>query len=193
MRFSSRIRALIAALLLASPTTVHGKASPRHAQVILPTLKVGQWIQLESLIQKDAQVHCTELRLLAGDFLDDDWSLKGRVEIIDLDTRRFRIASIPIQVTDNAVIDGDRGMLNGLSDIRTGMIVEVDGTYLKNGTFRAKEIEDESQDLRKIPDMANRLAIVGKIERVDAGRRRITVMGTDFLITEKTQLKSVIR
>src|SRR5687768_6756151 len=56
MRFSTRIRAFIAALLLASPTTVLGKASPRRAQVILPTLKVGQWIQLESVIQKDAQV-----------------------------------------------------------------------------------------------------------------------------------------
>lgn len=188
------VRAILAALLLASPAVVLGKGTQaRRAQDMLPQLKTGQWIQLESVIQKDSQVRCTALRLLAGDFLDDDWSLKGRVSSIDVKTRRFEIGRIAIHAGDDAVIENLRGMLDGLSDIRTGMIVEVDGTYLKNGTFRAKEIEDETAELRNVPGVNQRLAAIGKIERIDVGRRKITVMGIDFLITEKTQLKSLIR
>lgn len=188
------LRACFAALLLASPAVVLGKGSQaRRAQDILPQLKNGQWIQLESVIQKDSQVRCTALRLLAGDFLDDDWSLKGRVSNLDLKARRFTIGGVPIHAGTDAVVENMHGMLDGLSDIRAGMIVEVDGTYLKNGTLRAKEIEDETAELRSSPGVNQRLAAIGKIERVDVSRRRITVMGIDFLITDKTQLKSLIR
>ena len=195
MASTTRIfRAFFAALLLASPAVVLGKGTQaRRAQDMLPQLKTGQWIQLESVIQKDSQVRCTALRLLAGDFLDDDWSLKGRVTSIDVRTRRFKIGRIPIQAGDDARVENMRGMLDGLADIRAGMIVEVDGTYLRNGTFRAKEIEDETAELRSVPGVNQRLAAIGKIERIDVGRRKITVMGIDFLVTEKTQLKSLIR
>ena len=193
-RTSRILKACCVALVLASPVAVFGKApSARRAQEILPQLKTGQWIQLESVIQKNEEVRCTALRVLAGDFLDDDWSLKGRIRALDLKTHRFSIGPVSIQASDNAVIENMRGMLDGLGDIRPGMIVEVDGTYLKNGTFRAKEIEDESAELRGVPGVNQRLAAIGKIERVDVGRRRITVMGIEFLINEKTQLKSLIR
>ncbi len=193
-RTSRLLKACFAALLLASPAAVLGKGSQaRRAQDVLPSLKTGQWIQLESVIQKDSQVRCTALRLLAGDFLDDDWSLKGRIVSFDLKTRRFRIGPVPIQAGGDAIVENMHGMLDGLSDIRTGMIVEVDGTYLKSGTFRAKEIEDETAELRNSPGVNQRLAAIGKIERIDIGRRRITVMGVEFLITEQTQLKSLIR
>ena len=193
-RTSRILRACFAALLLASPAVVLGKGSQaRRAQDMLPQLKTGQWIQLESVIQKDSQVRCTALRLLAGDFLDDDWCIKGRIASFDLKSRRFRIGPIPIEAGKDAIVENMHGMLDGLSDIQAGMIVEVDGTFLKNGTFRAKEIENESDELRNSPGVNQRLAAIGKIERVDVGRRRIRVMGIEFLITEQTQLKSLIR
>ena len=195
MKLGTRtVMAMLAVLVLASANTALGKTPrPQRAHEILPTLKTGQWIQVESVIQKDSPALCTELRLLTGDFLDDDWSLRGRVEKLDVKARRFSIGPIPIQVANNALIVAPRGKFSDLLSIHNGMIVDVDGTYLKNGTFRAKEIEDESDELRGTPGIDHRILLVGKVEHVDAGRHRITVMGTDFLITEKTQLKSLIR
>ena len=72
------------------------------------------------------------------------------------------------------------------------MIVEVDGTYLNDRTFLAHDVDDESDEMR-FPRGEKHLRILGKIEQTDPGRRRIQAMGTVFVITDKTQVKSMIR
>jgi hypothetical protein len=71
--------------------------------------------------------------------------------------------------------------------------VEIEGTYLKDGTFLAKEVEDESQKVAEDSGLENTLEAEGKIEKVDAAKSTFTIMGITVKITDKTKSRSVIR
>jgi hypothetical protein len=189
-----RATAMLAVLALIAPTGAWARApKPEPAAEILTVIKPGQWVQIEGLLQRDTPLPCTELRQLAGDFLDDDWSLMGRVDSLDSKRGRFMIGPIRVRLAKNAMLEGPEGLLTSVSDLREGMSVEVDGTYLKNGTFLGKEVDDESDDPRTANRLRGRVRMVAKIEHVDRLRRRVTVMGNEFLVTDKTQFKSMLR
>jgi len=178
---------------------VEGSALSRsHAKAptpeVISTLKAGQWIQLEGTPQKDGLVSCTEVKLLTGDFLDDDWHLRGIVQSIDRKTQEFTVFKVPARLKDQVEYD-DSGAskFNDFSDLRIGMLVKLEGTYMKDGSFLCKEIDDETQKVLKRPGLDKKIQMVARIERVNATKRSITAMGTTFLVSEDTKLKSVIK
>src|SRR6266516_4226832 len=59
---------LVAAQSLAAPSTPAG---------LFHLVKVGQWVELEGMPQKDQTVLCSEVKILTGDFLEDDWNATG--------------------------------------------------------------------------------------------------------------------
>ena len=183
---------LALATVLLGPPDALGKARATRVADVLPTLKTGQWIRLEGVLMKDRTVLCKELKVLAGDFLDDDWCLTGRIEEVDVRGRQLKVGNLMIDVGEDAELEGPYGHLKSLAEFKRGMIVEIDGSYLKDRTFVAKEVADESDEFT-MPSGERHLRIVGKIEQVDPGRRRIQTMGTVFVLTDKTQVKSVIR
>ncbi len=187
------IRTLILAMLLMAPATASAK-SPRQSRKVdvLTTLRTGQWIRIEGVLLKDRTVQCREIKTLTGDFLDDDWSITGQIDEIDASTRRLTIGRMAIQVAEDATIEGEKGRIVGLAEIRRGMIVEVDGTYLKSGIFLAMDVDDESDEIT-YPAGEQHLRIVARVESTDPGRRRLHAMGTVFVLTDATQMKSVIR
>jgi hypothetical protein len=73
------------------------------------------------------------------------------------------------------------------------MFLEVDGTYLKDDTFLAVEIEDVSAELAADPSLDNQVEVDGKVEKVDVSNRTVTLMGITFHIVDKTRLKSAIK
>ncbi len=159
----------------------------------LVSLRVGQWIQLEGTVQADQPTRCTEVRLLAGDYLDDDWSLKGIVQTVDAERREFAVAGCRVQVTENTSFDNPSGTFQGISDLRPGMLVEVEGMYVKDRRFLAAEVDDESDEIRDRPGSKDQIQIVGRVERVDSRKRLIAAMGLVFHMTDRTQVKSVIQ
>lgn len=187
------IRSLLLAVLLIAPAVSHAK-STRHGRKadVLTTLKTGQWIRIEGVLNKDHTVQCREIKILTGDFLDDDWAITGQIDEIDARTRRLTIGAMAIQVAEDAVVEGQKGRIVPLSEIRRGMIVEVDGTYLKNRTFLAGDVDDESDEI-SYPAGEQHLRIVARVEATDPGRRRLHAMGMVFVLTDATQVKSVIR
>jgi hypothetical protein len=191
---AARLGLVIAMVLLATPTAALCQHAKRdRAADLLTTLKRGQWILLVGRAQKDSSVLCTEVKLLTGDFLDDDWNLTGTVSSVDGRKREFTVGPIRIHPAENADFDSPRGTIKGLSDLRPGMIVDVDGTYMKDRLFLAKEVDDESGELNRKLGTEKHIQIMAKIERVDPAKRRIFAMGTMFQVTPQTQLKSVIR
>jgi hypothetical protein len=167
---------------------LHGHATPGTADP-LATLKVGHWIQIEGPAT-DSTASCEELRILTGDFLDDDWSLRGYPQAVDTLKHEIHIGAIRAQVTENTGFDSPRPHFQRLADLNTDLLLEIEGTYLKNRRFLAREVDDESDDRRPWP--RNRIRIVGKVERVDSRRRLVTAMGYVFQLTEKTRIRSVI-
>ncbi len=182
---------LIAALIGATAGRGQpGKAGTAAAH--LSGLRAGQWIQLEGTATGPSSVSCTELGQLAGDFLDDDWSLKGAVRAIDAAKREFAIGGCRVRVNENTTYDNPRGTFRGFSDLRAGMLVEVDGAFLHGRMLLAAEVDDESDEMVRQPKVRDQVEVLGKIERVDARRSMVTVMGIEFHVTAKTRLRTVI-
>ncbi|MCI0693257.1 DUF5666 domain-containing protein [candidate division KSB1 bacterium] len=178
-------------LFLAAAT--HGSAQSKAWMTpgeIMTALKPGQWVKLEGGVQKDFSVWCKELKILTGDFLDDEWSISMIVKKVDPEKQQVQIMQLLVKFKQDAEYQAG---LKGFSDVKAGMYLDVDGTYLKDGTFLAKQVEDESIKLVEKPETANEADIKGKVEKVDPANNTLTIMGITVRITDTTKSRSVIK
>jgi hypothetical protein len=176
-------------LAAATPGSAQNKAWMTPGE-IMAAVKPGQWVKMEGGVQKDLSVWCKELKILTGDFLDDEWSISMIVKKVDAEKQQVEIMRLPVKFKPDAEYQVG---LKGFSDIKAGMYLDVDGTYLKDGTFLAKQVEDESIKLTEKPETANEVDLKGKIEKVDAANNTLTIMGISVRITDKTKSRSVIK
>lgn len=184
----------LSALAVVAGRAVDGNPSGRSGAALryIATMRPGGWVQLEGDLRGPRSVSCTEVGQLAGDFLDDDWSLRGTVRAVDRARREFAIGGCRVRVDEDTFYDNPKGTFRGFADVRDGILVEVDGTFLQSGVLLAAEVDDESEELTEQPKLSGRLAAVGRIERIDSRKRIVTVMGIEFQLTDKTRLRSVI-
>lgn len=187
---SSPTIVLLTLCLLCSTPLGAQTAKKWTAADIVSKARPGQWIELEGDIQKDLSVLVLEIKFLIGDFMDDDWELRGTVRAIDLSKSEFQILSLPVNVTKDT--DFDNG-IESLDDIKPDYLVEIEGTYLNNGTFLAKEIDNKTDKLKTKPQYSTMIEALGKVGQVDEAKGMITMMGIQFYITEKTEGKSAIK
>jgi hypothetical protein len=161
---------------------------------MIAAIKPGQWVKVEGTSIGDSSVMCEEVQLLIGNFLDDDWSIIGLVRTIDQENRKLEILRLPIKVDDDAEFE-HKGKDHGfdMADLKTGMFLEIGGTYLKDGTFLANEVEDKSTRLAKGPELKKEIKVEGEVEKVDPVKHRFILMGITFQITEGTRNRSVIQ
>lgn len=160
---------------------------------ILAAIKPGKWVKLQGVIQRDFSILCLKVKILTGDFLDDDWSITGVVHNIDRATHGFRMLNIPVKTDNNTQYETKVGTFKSFADMKPGLMLEVDGTYLKSDTLLTVEIEDVSSELLTEPTLENEIEVRGKVDRVDIPNRTVTLMGIKFHIVAKTRLKSAIR
>ena len=188
---------LIIMLLLISVNT--GEAKKRkikmNSEEIINVLKPGQWVKVKGMVQKDFSVLCREVKILTGDFLADDWEIVAVVQKIDKIKKVFELLHLPVTVQSDADFEpsSDTVAFRSFDDLKVGMLVELEGTYFDNGTFMAREIEDESHKLEEKPHVKDKIEVKGKIDTIDADNHTISLMGITFQITNKTKGKSVIR
>jgi len=131
-----------------------------------------------------------EIEFLTGDFMDDDWELTAKVQAVTPAKNEFQVLSVPVKV----VKDTEFGYgITSLAEVTPGMLIELDGTYLTDGVFLAKEIENRTKKLEAKPQLDTMIEAAGKIGRIDEAKQIITVMGIQFHITEKTEGKSLIK
>lgn len=186
--------ALLAVFLLAptAPGWTQAKMWMTPAE-IMAALKPGQWVKVEGIVQKDFSVLSTQLQFMTGDFLDDDWSLTGVVRKVDPEKQEMEILRLPVKAQKDTEYENDAGTFKSFAQVKTGMFLEIEGTYLKDGTFLAKELEDESEKLAEDSSLENSVEAEGKIEKVDVDRKTLTLMGITFQISDKTKSRSVIK
>jgi hypothetical protein len=182
----------ISALFLAAANTSTAQPSgPMKAADIFTSVKPGQWVQMEGAIQKDYTVLCQEVKILTGDFQDDDWEIKAPVrKIVDPAKRQFEVLLLPVQMTEDADYENEAGTFKGFNDIKQGMLLEIEGTFLKDGTFLAEEAQEE---VPEDAEATTSITAVGKVEKLDAEKRVVNLMGITFMITDKTKVKSAIK
>jgi hypothetical protein len=160
---------------------------------IFAALKPGQWVELEGTVRPNLSVLCTEIKLLTGDLLDDDWEITAAVRKVDKEKQELGILRLPIKIQLETEFDDEAGKVKSLTDVKAGMLVQVEGTYLKDGTFLAKEIESESVKLAEEPHLKDEIEAVGRVENIDPTNRTITLMGITFQLSERTKGKSAIK
>ncbi len=177
--------AAVAALAAAPSLAVIGGPTD-----LFQSLKEGQWVELEGTPQRDRSALCTEAKILTGDLLEDDWSVTGIVRSVDLQKRVVVVHTLPIRMRERVELDSPNGRLN---DFRPGMLISADGTYMKDGSFLAKELEDETQKLERKPQYHTRIQFVGRIEKLNSARQTVTLMGTTFVVNDRTRVKSVVK
>lgn len=176
---------------LFSSTPLQAQRAKKWTQAeILANVKVGQWIEIDGAIQPDQSVTAVEIEFRAGDFLDDDWRLLATVKSVSPEQGEFKVFSVPVRVTKET--EFDEGIAS-LDDIKPEMLVKLEGSYLKEGVFLAKEVDNRAKKLRAEPQFDKMLEVVGKIAQIDEAKRVITVMGIDFHITIETEGKSLIK
>jgi hypothetical protein len=157
---------------------------------IIANIKPGQWIEIDGMIQKDKPVLAVEIDFRTGDFMDDDWKILAKVQAVAPLKNEFQVLSMPVRVTkDTEFNDG----FNGLEDLKPDVLVKLEGTYLKDGAFLAKEIDNKTRKLKAEPEFDTKIEVLGKVARVDEAKKLVSVMGLQFQITEETEAKSLIK
>ncbi len=185
---------IIGLFLFINNVDAQGKRPKMRTAEILAILKVGQWAKLEGVVQKNFSVICKQVEILTGDFTDDDWQMTAPVRKINKDEKQFTLLRLPITTQEDTEFqENDDGTFGSFADLKEGLLVEVEGSYLKDGTFLALEVEDESLKLEKAPDLIGEVELTGKVEHIESGKQTITVMGITFQLTQKTKGKSVIK
>ena len=182
---------IAACLVLAATAAAARPSKPASVAEFFSTLKVGQWVKCQGVPQGDQSIQCTESKVLTGDFMDDDWGISGMVRRVDAKKQEVTIYRYQTRMRDNAEYQSDARGFEGFGDIAAGMYLDIEGTYLKDGSFLAEQIEDKTYRLAKKPYLRGELTVQGKIEKVDGARHVLTVMGATFTITDRTQTKSV--
>ncbi len=189
--------ALIAGAVLLSSATSHAQgttaapAKVRQQVDIFATAKVGQWAEIKGAPQKDNSFIATKIKFLTGDLLDDEWEVAGKILSIDVLRKEIRVVRHwPIRCQKETEFENKDGNPITMESLQVGMTIESEGTFLKDGTFLAKEVEE---DELKEPEEADHVTLLGKIEKVDASARTIQIMGTTFLVTDQTKSKSAIK
>jgi hypothetical protein len=188
---SAAMMSLLLAMSSSALAQMRMKMSPTE---IIGALKAGQWVKMEGKIQRDFSVLTKSIKVLTGDFLESDWSITAIARAVDYRQKELKLMRLPIKTQTDTDFENKSGHLQGgFTDLKEGMLMEIDGTYLKDGTFLAVEIEDVSVELVEDPKLGNEVEAVGKIEKIDAGSQVVTLMGIPFKIISETELKSAIK
>jgi hypothetical protein len=161
---------------------------------LMSALKVGQWVKIEGPAGNTPVVQCSEAKMLTGDFLDGDWQISGDVRRVDAAKGTFMIFTMPCKLADSARFKSKANPgFKGLAQLKPGMYVNVEGTFLRDGTLLARQVADKADELVEKPEHKGLVRLRGRIDKVNASAQSVTVMGITFQINSRTQAKSVIR
>jgi hypothetical protein len=166
-------------------------ASPTE---LLGALKVGQWVKIQGPAGKAPVVQCSQAKMLTGDFLDSDWQITGDVSRVDAAKGTFSVFTVPCRLADGCSFKSKNNPgFKGLAQVKPGMFLNVEGTYLRDGTLLAQKVADKADELEDKPDHKGQVRLRGRIDKVNPTAQSATVMGITFQVNSHTQAKSVIR
>ncbi len=166
----------------------------RAPEKVLAALKPGLTVKISGTIQKDFSALCLDIKTLPADlFKEDDWEITAPARKIDSEKREFALMLVPIKLQPTTKFKDKSGVFKSFDDLKTDMLVEAGGTYLKDGTFLATKIENVSSETILKPEKQNEVQVKGKIEKIDAVRRTVHVAGVTFSIVNETEFKTALK
>lgn len=195
MKAITRILLVATALLPVVPMSNARAQEKEKVQVTVADLlgksKAGQWLRLEGVPQPDRSILCMKARIMSGDVAEDAWSIKGMVRAIDPASRQMTVGIQSVRLAASPTFKSSTGAVKSFSDVKPGMYVKVVGTFAPAG-FVANKVIDEADEVVKKPGIEKKIQVQGKIERIDPSRRQVVLMGSTFVISDVTQVSSVV-
>jgi uncharacterized protein DUF5666 len=180
--------------LLAAGTALAQSGRAGTPNELMAALKVGQWVKIEGPAGNTPVVQCSEAKMLTGDFLDGDWEITADVRRVDAAKGTFTVFTMPCKLADGCTFKSKSNPgFKGLEQLKAGMYVNVEGTFLRDGTLLARKVGDKKEDLVEKPEHKGLVRMRGRIDKVNPAAQSVTVMGITFQINSRTQAKSVIR
>jgi len=158
-----------------------------NEQIFLRSLKVDDWVKLEGTVQKDTTILLTEIKVILGELEDDDWEISGIVRRILPEDKKIFILNLPI-VVDKDTKYRYKNASKAFSNIESGTYVELEGSFLNDGTFLASEIGEENvgEDEKDVVEWK------GKVQFVNPAENAFTILGHTAILTPETKIKSYI-
>jgi hypothetical protein len=161
---------------------------------LMAALTVGQWVKVEGPAGKTPTVQCSEAKMLTGDFRDGDWQITADVRGVDPAKGTFTLFTTRCKLADGCTFKSKKSPgFKSLAQLKPGMYVNVEGTFLRDGTMLAQKVADKADELDEKPDHKGLVRLRGRIDKVNTPGQSLTVMGITFQVTNHTQAKSVIR
>lgn len=158
-----------------------------NEQNFLKNLKIGDWVKLEGKVQADSTILLTKVKVVLGEMEDDDWEISGTVSRVVAADRKIFILHLPILI-DNDTKFGYKNALKTFSDIQPGVYVEIEGSFLNDGTFLAMQIGEENVDENE-RDMVE---WKGQVQSINPAENAFTILGHTAILTPETKIKSYI-
>ena len=182
-----------AALFSAASSDAQVQTAPKPKPVrqevdIFANAKPGQWVQLKGRPQPDQTYTATKVKFLSGDMLEDKWEVKGKILTIDKQKQEMQVVrQWPVKCQAKTDFEDIYGNVMTINKLAVGKPIEVEGTFLADGTFLAKEIKEDEGETGKDADD---ITLVGRIDKVNPTTKTIEMMGVTFRVTDKTKSKA---
>lgn len=151
----------------------------------LSTLKTGEWVKFEGTVQEDSTILLKEIKVIYGEFENDDWELSGVIRSVVPEEKMVFMLLLPIKFDKDSKYKKD---IKSFSDIQPGTYVEIEGSFLEDGTFLAVEIEPENIK----NDEENTVEWTGKVQSVNPESNSFTILGHTVILMPETKIKSLI-
>ncbi len=179
----------IAVIVLMFIFGVGSIASAQSLHNFLDQLKVGEWVEVEGVPQNDASLLIEEIKVIYGELEEDDYEINGIVDTVLPGEKKIFILNLPVVFDKYTEYDDKHDAINAFADIKTGNYVEIEGSFLRDSTFLAKEIGLKKSKKKE----QNIFEWRGKVQSVNPANNSLVILGHTVILTPGTKIKSFTR
>ena len=185
------IRCAPLALLIAGAAVAQTERALTPAE-LMGALKVGQWVKLEGAMANAPVVQCSQARVLTEDMPDGNSQITANVRSVDLGKGTFVVYKTPCKVVQGCTFKSKtQPSFIGLAQVKPGMFLNVEGTFMGDGTLLARRVTDKSDEVAQKPERKALVRLRGRVAQLNSGAKTMTVLGVTFQVGANTQAKSV--
>lgn len=158
------------AFLVNASTIILG---PNGTIIPFTDLQVGLFVEVEAVLQPDSSLLARKIKV--EDDFEHEIEITAPIDTIIGDT--VVVGAIAFWTDANTVIKDNNGNIILLSDLQVGMIVEVEGSQMPDGSHYASEIKVE--DYYQVE-----IEVEGVIDQI--GSSSLVVLGRTFMVNSTT-------
>ncbi len=180
-----------ALIMLAGSTSFSQTEQPEVADPFA-ALKPGHWVKIKGVMQEDSTgrtLIAKEVKVLTGAKQEDDCEIEAPIARIgDKSQKQLEVCGIQVNMQNDATYESEDKSASSFDGLQPGMRVVIEGTYLKAGTFKGREMQLKAASGAEVITK-----LVGKAEKIDATAKTIALMGITCQITGDTTVKTAVK